>query len=514
MNVSSSLRLKPLAACLAAALAIVPAAALLAEPLKPAGHSPGVKRSFAAQVIAASAEGRGPTLKDVMRDAVARARESHPPASRPAGVTPVTSCDDDGPGTLREAFTNAVSGDVIDLSTLSCGTITLATGSMATTADDLTVQGPGASALTIDAGGLSGVLEHDGVGTLTIEGLTITNGHIVGQDFHGGACVLSAGNVTVDQSTLSNCYAYMGHAYGGAICSTGNVTLSNSTLSGNTTKGHYYYYYYPGYPNPYRINGTSWGGGAYASGRFTITNSTITHNRAEMNNRGSVGGGIASRTGGHFISGSTFDNNAGWLGGGIDILGPLGGAEPHGLTIENSTISGNESFASGAGINTIYIAYTTLHNSTVTNNSAGYYCGGLYVYTGNLDIKSSIIAGNASVYDQNQFGYYSAADLDVFASGATISGDHNVITTSNAPTPSDTITDDPLLLPLADNGGPTMTHAFDMTSPALDAGSNPDNLSFDQRGDGYPRALGAGPDIGAFEAPGTIPDSIFSNGFD
>jgi len=514
MNVSSSFRLKPLAACLAAALAIVPAAALLAEPLKPVGQSPAVKRSFTAQLIAASARGRGPTLKEVMLEAVARARGSHPPPERPAGVTPVTSCDDDGPGTLRDAFTNAVSGDVIDLSTLACGTITLTTGSMSTTADDLTMNGPGASALTIDAGGTSGVLEHHGLGTLTIKGVTIANGHIEGQDFHGGACVLSAANVEVDDSTLTNCYAYMGHAYGGAICAAGNITLASSTLSGNTTKGHYYYYYYPGYPNPYLINGTSWGAGAYATGRFTITNSTITGNRAEMNNRGSAGGGIASRVGGQYIAGSTFDHNYAWIGGGISILGSLGGTDAYGLTIVNSTISGNQTHASGAGLNTLYIAYTNLHNSTVTNNSAGYYCGGVYVYSGNADIKSSIIAGNTSVYAKNQFGYYSAADFDVFASGATVSGDHNVITTSNTPTPPDTITDDPLLLPLADNGGPTMTHAFDMTSPALDAGSNPDNLAFDQRGDGYPRNLGAAPDIGAFEAPGAVPDPIFSNGFD
>ncbi len=514
MKLSSSLRLKPLAACLAVALAVVPAGVLLADPLKPIGQAPAARRSFAAQVVAASAEGRAPALKQVMTEAIARARASRPPPNRPAGVTPVTTCDDDGPGTLREAFTNAVSGDVIDLSALACGTITLATGAMTTTADDLTLDGPGASALTIDAGGTSGVLNHYGAGTLKIDGLTITNGHIEGQDFHGGACVNSAANVEVDNSTLSNCYAYMGHAYGGAIGAAGNVTLANSTLSGNTTKGHYYYYYYPGYPNPYLINGTSRGGGAYAAGRFTITNSTITHNRAEMNNRGSIGGGIASRTGGHFISGSTFDNNAGWLGGGIDILGPLGGAEPYGITIQNSTISGNESFASGAGIHTLYIAYTTLHNSTVANNSAGYYCGGLYVYSGNADIQSSIIAGNTSVYDRNQFGYYSAADLDVFASGATISGGHDVITTSNAPTPADTITDDPLLLPLADNGGPTMTQAFDLSSPALDAGSNPDGLDFDQRGEGYRRVLGAAADIGAYEAPGALPDPIFSDGFD
>jgi len=512
MNVPTSLRLKPLAACLAAALAVVPVSALMADPLKPVGHSPGAKRSFAAQVIAASAEGRGPTLTEVMRDAVARARESHQPPLRPAGVTPVTSCDDDGPGTLREAFTNAVSGDVIDLSALSCGTITLATGSMATTADDLTVQGPGASALTIDAGGLSGVLEHDGVGTLTIEALTITNGHIVGQDFHGGACVLSAGNVTVDQSTLSNCYAYMGHAYGGAICATGDITLSNSTLSGNTTKGHYYIYYYPGYPNPYTFDGTSRGGGAYAVGRFTITNSTITHNRAEMNARGSVGGGIASRAGGHYIAGSTFDNNYAWLGGGFEILGHSSG-ESTGLTVVDSTISGNTAELSTGGFNAYRLAYTVLHNSTVTDNFAPY-CGGMYVYYGTTDLKSSIIGGNRSTHATNYFGLYTAADFDIFYNNATVGGDHDIVMTSNMAMPPDTITDDPLLLPLADNGGPTMTHAFDMTSRALDAGSNPDDLAFDQRGDGYPRVLGAGADIGAFEAPGALPDGIFSNGFD
>lgn len=512
MNVSSSLRLKPLAACLAAAFAIVPTATLLAEPYKPVGQSPGVRRSFAAQVIAASAQGRGPTLKDVMRDAVARARESHPPATRPAGVTPVTSCDDDGPGTLRDAFTNAVSGDVIDLSTLACGTITLTTGSMATTADDLTVQGPGASALTIDAGGLSGVLEHNGVGTLTIEGLTITNGHIVGQDFHGGACVLSAGSVAVDTSTLSNCYAYMGHAYGGAICATGDITLSNSTLSGNTTKGHYYYYYYPGYPNPYLINGTSRGGGAYAVGRFTITNSTITGNRAEMNNRGSVGGGFASRAGGHTIEGSTIDHNYAWLGGGFEILGHYAG-ETAGLTVVNSTISGNTASQSTGGFNSYRLPYAHLHNSTVTDNFAPY-CGGMYVYYGEAELKSSIIGGNRSTHAYNYFNLPTAPDFDIFYNNATVVGDHNVVMTSNMPMPSDTITDDPLLLPLADNGGPTMTHAFDMTSPALDAGSNPDNLAFDQRGPGYPRYLGAAPDIGAFEAPGDLPDAIFSNGFD
>jgi hypothetical protein len=509
MNVSSPLRLKPLAACLAAALALAPAGVLLADPVH---RPPEARRSHVAQLVAQTRAHRGPTLGEVMQEAVARARTMRPPPDRPAGTTLVTTCDDSGPGTLRDAVTNAVTGDVIDLTGLSCSTISLTTGAMSTTADDLTIQGPGPAALAVDAGQLSGIINHYGVGTLTIDGLAMTNGHIVGEDLHGGACVLSAANLAISNSTLSNCYSYMGHAYGGALCAVGNITLSNSTLSGNTTKGHFYYYYYPGY-GYYLINGTSHGAGAYSTGRFTITDSTITHNRAEMNNRGSAGGGIASRVSGHLISGSTFDNNAAWLGGGIDILGHFGG-EPYGLTIVNSTISGNTSFASGGGVNAFYMAYVTLHNSTVTNNYAMYYCGGVYVYYGNADIKSSIIAGNTSLYSYNQFGYYSAPDFDVFSGNATVSGDHNAIMTSNAPMPPDTLTDDPLLLPLADNGGPTMTHAFDMTSVALDAGSNPDNLDFDQRGDGYARVAGAAPDIGAFEAPGAIPDEIFSSGFD
>lgn len=512
MNAPSPLRMKPLAACLAAALAIFPAPALLAESPRSAAHAPAIKRSFAAGVLAASASGRGPTLKDVMAKAVAAAKATRPPATRPAGVTPVTSCEDDGPGTLRDAFTNAVSGDVIDLSALSCATITLTTGAMSTTADDLIVQGPGAPALAIDAAGQSGVLEHVGLGTLTIKGLTITNGRIEGQDFHGGACVLSAANVEVDDSTLSHCYAYMGHAYGGAICAVGDVTLSHSTLSGNTTKGHYYIYYYPGYPNPYTINGTSWGGGAYAGGRFTVTSSTITGNRAEMNNRGSVGGGLASRSGGQRIEDSTIDHNFAWLGGGFDILGHYAG-ETGGLTVVDSTISGNTAAQSTGGFNAYRLAYAALDNSTVTDNYAPY-CGGVYVYYGQAHLRSSIIGGNRSTHATNYFGLPTAADFDIFYDNATVDGDHDVVMTSNMTMPPDTITDDPLLLPLADNGGPTWTHAFDPASPALDAGSNPDALAFDQRGEGFARTLGLGTDIGAYEAPGAVPDPIFADGFD
>jgi hypothetical protein len=57
----------------------------------------------------------------------------------------------------------------------------------------------------------------------------------------------------------------------------------------------------------------------------------------------------------------------------------------------------------------------------------------------------------------------------------------------------------PLLLPLADNGGPTLTQALAAGSPAINRGTNARGLLFDQRGPGHPRAFGGVADIGAFE---------------
>jgi hypothetical protein len=58
---------------------------------------------------------------------------------------------------------------------------------------------------------------------------------------------------------------------------------------------------------------------------------------------------------------------------------------------------------------------------------------------------------------------------------------------------------DPMLGPLQNNGGPTLTHALDPSSPALNAGSNLLNLSTDQRGASFSRVVASIADIGAFE---------------
>jgi hypothetical protein len=148
-----------------------------------------------------------------------------------------------------------------------------------------------------------------------------------------------------------------------------------------------------------------------------------------------------------------------------------------------------------------------LSNATVTGNTANGEGGGIWFeypyYT--LGIESTIVAGNTAGGNPD----------DIFAPGGTAEGSHNLIVAApGLGVPPDTIADDPLLLPLADNGGWTMTHALSEGSPAIDAGSNLQSFPFDQRGSGYFRVSGAAADIGAFEVQLIPTDTIFANGFD
>jgi hypothetical protein len=95
----------------------------------------------------------------------------------------------------------------------------------------------------------------------------------------------------------------------------------------------------------------------------------------------------------------------------------------------------------------------------------------------------------------------------------TIGGSENLITSANVALPPGTLTGDPMLGPLADNGGPTRTHALLAGSPAIDQGSNPGNLASDQRGATFLRIYGNSTDIGSFELQ-PLPERIFGNGFD
>ena len=93
--------------------------------------------------------------------------------------------------------------------------------------------------------------------------------------------------------------------------------------------------------------------------------------------------------------------------------------------------------------------------------------------------------------------------LSSYFNTGTLTGSHNLIEDGSDGLP-DTITGDPNLGPLADNGGPTLTHALMTDSPAINAGSNalvPAGATTDQRG--LPRFVGV-VDIGAYEVQ-TVP---------
>ncbi|MGE5377764.1 MAG: choice-of-anchor Q domain-containing protein, partial [Bacteroidota bacterium] len=236
-----------------------------------------------------------------------------------ASTWTVTSTGDSGPGSLRQAIADAVSGDVITFDPSLAGqTITLAS-------DIVIDPGSNEMVLTIDGSGLlpqvtisGGDLAHFKLLTptdITISDLTVVHGY--------GGAIQSLGKLTVINSTLKN-------NQGGAIQSIGTLTLRNSTIAQNQ------------------------GGGIliYGTGS-TILNSTITQNQADAND----GGGIAIRGGGmHRILNSTVTQNSAASGGGISIY------QPATVDVDNSTFAHN-SAARGTEIKMVGYSYMDVTNT-------------------------------------------------------------------------------------------------------------------------------------------------------
>lgn len=538
-----------------------------------------------------------------------------------AATITVSNCADAGAGSLRDAAASAISGDTIDFSaTLDCSTISLTSGAVTIGQGgdgqpivNLTIDGPGRDALTLDGGYADRVLVHDAgpAGALTISGIRLQHGVIDGD----GGCIVSAGSINLSDVEVSECMAGIGGsggAHGGGISVAGDATLLTSFVGDNKVDG---------------TDGYAYGGGLYAGGTATLTSTTISGNFATSDSGGSFGGGIAVgkragnlqgtlaasssaiqnnsatshcgfcgvRGGGAFVYGnstfeaSTISGNAAFsdahygaggglyfnavsgaspvgatlidtdlgsnsadedggaigasgdlsitrgtisgnsaqnggaivlLGGNMDLAGSLltgniamdrgGGIFVHGYgdaAAENSTVSENTALGNGGAIANMY-GTVHLSSSTLTANTANGTGGGIWFYNPyyTLALESTIVAGNAAGGNPD----------DVFAPGGTVEGSHDLIVAAlSLDVPPDTLGGDPMLLPLADNGGRTMTHALADGSPAIDAGDNPLGLATDQRGDGFVRVFGGAADIGAFEVQPAAPaDRIFADGFD
>ena len=241
--------------------------------------------------------------------------------------------------------------------------------------------------------------------------------------------------MSISQLTIRNGAAVINEGHGGGIANGGNLTLYNLIIRDNTVYGG---------------SGISQGGGVNNYGHLEINNCAIIDNYAEGSQNG--GGGI------------------GTSGIGTTI-------------ITNTTISGNITNGGGGGI--FNTGSLTVRSSTVVENQARE-GGGLF--TTEASFWNSIVANNTANTYNNCRIYVSIASI-----GYNLDSENSCQFDSTG----DQVNTNPLIGPLQDNGGSTLTHALLTGSPAIDSGERMFFPATDQRG--VPRPQGLYCDIGAFE---------------
>lgn len=416
---------------------------------------------------------------------------------------------------------------------------------------------------TIDARG-GGLASLAATGNVQITNSTLTDNvasggdggnfnNAAGSNAQGGAVYLEGGTLNIEGSRLEAGAAnggnggnqnqngqtnggFGGTAQGGGVwVGGGTVTINNTTFEeteangGNSGTGG----------NGANPGGGADGGGLYSLGNVTVTNSTFHLAEANGGDGGdafgttclgghSAGDGGGARGGAIFADGgslvvntATFANNSAVGGDGGDGGQNDGGALncgnhgagglAHGGAIANNnaanvnlkhgTVSLNNAQAGRTGVNTPGVNKPPRLVAEGTG-------GGIRVGPGGVTLENTIIAGNNAA---NGTGDATGAPTPgPNVDGAVTSNGHNLLGTATEATgltgTGDQTGADPLLAPLADNGGPTQTMALSIGSPAIDAGVAA-GAAFDQRG--RPRtfddpgvanaATGDGTDIGAFE---------------
>ncbi len=355
----------------------------------------------------------------------------------------VTNTNDSGPGSLRQAVQVVASGGSIDFDPdLSGQTITLTTGPLVV-AKEVSIDGTTAPGIAVSGGGSDRVLIVDPSGEATVSGLALRDGWA--WDLAGG--VLNNGTLTLDQ-----------------VAVTGNVM---ATDAGDFWKG---------------------GGGIYNGEGATLhlVDSTVADNVS-----GWAGGGVFS----FFNTTTTVErstisgNVASDVGGGIRMLG--------GADIINSTLSGNQSLGWYGGAVFHTDGVMNLVNSTVATNVAPPWAAAAIFVGTFTDASATLTLHNTIVADNTDFGcfqgFFGGGAVTLTSNGHNLASDDTCNLTASGDQP-DTA---PLLGPLADNGGPTLTHALLAGSPAIDAADAAACPATDQRG--VTRPQGAGCDIGSYE---------------
>lgn len=289
---------------------------------------------------------------------------------------------------------------------------------------------------------------------------------------------------------------------GGSIYMAGTASIGGATLEANDAgrggvggnggdAG-----YGSGSPGMGGFGGTGGNGGGMCSvGAVALIACTVSSNRAGHSGLGGMGGNP-------YLSPSW--PREGGSGGGVSGIAAL----------TNCTITGNTSGNGyGGGHGGGCLGPLTLVNCTITGNSSGgplpefpalaaYADGG--GVTGNALLANTIVALNTDYTGMGDDHVWP----DVAGSFTSLGGNLIGNSTGGFGFTSEDLTGvagaplDPLLAPLADNGGPTWTRALLPGSPAIDSGRNTAAPNTDQRG--LPRIICGAADIGAFEVQGCL----------
>lgn len=286
--------------------------------------------------------------------------------------------------------------------------------------------------------------------TGTVTGSPNQSDHAEGR---GGGIYNESATLNITGTTISGNHTGDGGDGGGIYLPSGYLVLKKCLVFNNYTGSGMEDYY---------VGNGGFGGGIYCDDHIDIINSTISSNYTGKGGDNSSG-----------------DAGSGGYGGGIFCDGASV------IVLTNSTICLNHTGDKGT--------------STGGDNGTGGYGGGLYTVVGITTVKNSIIANN--------YVFSGGHGDDVF--GSIISQGYNLVEDTGSMSITGVSTgnitgQDPVLEVLADNGGPTQTHALLTGSPAIDAG-NSAGINEDQRE--LPRPVDVtgvtdisdGSDIGAFE---------------
>ncbi|MAT98579.1 MAG: hypothetical protein CL608_15665 [Anaerolineaceae bacterium] len=374
--------------------------------------------------------------------------------------------------TIQSAVDNAMPFDVINVSAETYAENVVISKS-------LTIHGADPSSTIVDGTDTDSVFTIEGSIAVTLTNLTITNGNASLPTRFGGGIYVESADVTLDNVIVSNNSAISG---GGVYSRGGDIIIRDSRIMNNYVS---------------TTSSFASGGGIYVDDNGSDLAQVLIINTAVVNNGvysavSAGGGGINSSASSLIIENSLISGNLS-LGGAT--IGSAGGIFVNGdsdsvtktVTIVNSTISENSADYIGGGIYATNSAEITLANSTIVSNTANTLGGGIF------------LGDNSSASLRNMLTALNSPQDCVEGGGFFHSHDHNLDSddTCGLTEANDLPATSPLIGPLQDNGGPTETHALVENSPAINAGSNADCPSQDQRG--LIRPQGFVCDIGAYE---------------